>query len=191
MWPFSRRTQPKPIQAKFDLAQTTSENRKHWANADGLSARAAISPAVRRVVRLRSRYESENNSWYAGILRTAVNHIVGNGPRLQMLTLNLEANERLEKAFSRWAKKIDLADMLRTICEAYWRDGEVFVMRADRPQNYPLTLTCERLNQIRLLRRGSGPSITMRLSMTESGSIAPRTSWKSTSMTAIRAATRR
>lgn len=138
MWPFTRNR--KPIQAKFDIAQTTSENRKHWANADGLSARAAISPAVRRVVRIRSRYEAENNSWYAGILRTAVNHIVGNGPRLQMLTANIEANQRIEKAFQRWAMKIDLADMVRTIVEAYWRDGEVFVMRADRPQNYPMTL---------------------------------------------------
>lgn len=72
MWPFTRKKH-KPIQvnAKFDLAQTTADNRKHWASADGLSARAAISPAVRRVVRIRSRYEAENNSWYAGILRTA------------------------------------------------------------------------------------------------------------------------
>tara|TARA_R110000868_G_scaffold25944_1_gene100518 strand:- start:7795 stop:9447 length:1653 start_codon:yes stop_codon:yes gene_type:complete len=139
MWPFTRR-QNKPIQARFDIAQTTSENRKHWANADSLSARAAISPAVRRVVRIRSRYEAENNSWYAGILRTAVNHIVGNGPRLQMLTANIEANQRIEKAFRRWAMKIDLADMTRTMVEAYWRDGEVFVMRSKRPQNFPLTL---------------------------------------------------
>lgn len=131
---------PKPIHAKFDLAQTTSENKRHWANADSLSARAAASYSVRRIIRLRSRYEAENNSWYAGILRTAVNHIVGNGPRLQMLTDDVEANRRIEKAFRRWASKIDLADMLRTIVEAYWRDGEVFVMRADKPQNFPMTL---------------------------------------------------
>jgi len=131
---------PKQIHAKFDLAQTTSENKRHWANADSLSARAAASYSVRRIIRLRSRYEAENNSWYAGILRTAVNHIVGNGPRLQMLTEDVEANRRIEKAFRRWASKIDLADMLRTIVEAYWRDGEVFVMRADKPQNFPMTL---------------------------------------------------
>jgi capsid protein len=131
---------PQVVQAKFDLAQTTSENRKHWASADGLSARAAISPAVRRVVRIRSRYEAENNSWYAGILRTAVNHIIGNGPRLQMLTGNPDADKRVEKAFRQWAQRIDLADMLRTITEAYWRDGETFVMRSERPRNYPLTL---------------------------------------------------
>lgn len=128
------------VNAKFDVAQTTANNRRHWANADGLSARAALSPAVRRVVRIRSRYEAENSSWYSGILRTAVNHIVGNGPRLQMLTANPEANKRVEAAFRRWATKIDLADMLRVIVEAYWRDGEVFVMRAERPQNWPLTL---------------------------------------------------
>lgn len=138
MWPFSRKR--KPIEAKFDLAQTTSDNRKHWASADGLSARAAISPAVRRVVRIRSRYEAENNSWYAGILRTAVNHIVGTGPRLQLLTGDQAANARIEKAWRQWALKIDLADTLRTITEAYWRDGEAFVMRAERPQNWPLTL---------------------------------------------------
>lgn len=138
MWPFSRKKQkPVLVNAKFDLAQTTADNRKHWASADGLSARAAISPAVRRVVRIRSRYEAENNSWYAGILRTAVNHIVGNGPRLQMLTDNPEANRRIEKAWNRWAQKTDFADTLRTAVEAYWRDGEVFMMRADRPQLYP------------------------------------------------------
>lgn len=142
MWPFSRRGKhaQKPVQAKFDLAQTTADNRKHWANADSLSARAAISPAVRRVVRIRSRYEAENNSWYAGILRTAVNHIIGNGPRLQMLTPNQEANARIERAWQQWARRIDFADMIRTMAEAYWRDGEVFAMRAERPQNWPLTL---------------------------------------------------
>jgi lambda family phage portal protein len=131
---------PPQVRAKFDLAQTTPENRRHWTNADGLAARAAMSPAVRRVVRIRSRYESENNSWYAGILRTAVNHIVGSGPRLQVLTADSAANQRLELAWRRWVARVDFADMLRTIVEAYWRDGEVFVMRADRPQWYPLAL---------------------------------------------------
>lgn len=140
MWPFSRRQTPKPIQAKFDVAQTTADNRKHWANTDNLSARAAISPIVRQVVRVRSRYEAENNSWYSGILRTAVNHIVGAGPRLQLLSDNPEANKRVERAWRRWALSVDFIDTLRTQVETYWRDGEVFVMRADRFNNFPLTL---------------------------------------------------
>ena len=130
----SKRTQPQTrqpmVRAKFDLAQTTPDNRRHWTNADGLAARAAISPAVRRVVRIRSRYEADNNSWYAGILRTASNHIVGaTGPRLQVLTGDTDANRRLESAWRQWANRVKLADVLRTCVEAYWRDGEVFVMR--------------------------------------------------------------
>ena len=134
-------TPQRRITAKIDVAQTNNQNSKHWANADGLSARAALSPEVRRVVRLRSRYEAENNSWYAGILRTAVNHIVGGaGPRLQVLTPDVELNRRIEKAFADWARKVDFVDTLRVAVEAYWRDGEVFMMRADKPRQYPVSL---------------------------------------------------
>ena len=140
MFDWLKRSLRKPLKARFDIAQTNADNRKHWANADSLSARASISPAVRRVIRIRSRYEAENNSWYAGILRTATNHIVGTGPRLQVLTGNTEADARLEKSFGRWCKTIQFADKLRTAVEAYWRDGEVFLMRSERPRNYPLTL---------------------------------------------------
>ncbi len=128
------------VRAKFDLAQTTPDNRRHWTNADGLAARAAISPAVRRVVRIRSRYEADNNSWYAGILRTASNHIVGAaGPRLQVLTADTDANRRLESAWRQWSHRVKLADILRTCVEAYWRDGEVFIMRGSSVR-FPLGL---------------------------------------------------
>lgn len=131
---------PKELRAKFDLAQTSVENKKHWAAADQLSARAALSPAVRRVCRIRSRYEAENNSWYAGILRTAVNHIGGTGPRLQLLSDNEEANTRVEKGFQHWARLVDFAGKLRTAIEAYWRDGEVYLMRAYSQRHQPYTL---------------------------------------------------
>jgi len=113
------------VEAKFEVAQTTADNRRHWANADGLSARAAVSPEVRRVVRIRSRYEADNNSWYRGMLRTAVNHIVGKGPQLQVTTGNWELDLRIEAAFQRWATHSDFAGQLRLMVEAYWRDGEV------------------------------------------------------------------
>jgi len=140
MFQWLNRLLTRPVNARFDVAQTTHTNKNHWLNADNMSARASISPAVRRVIRIRSRYEAENNSWYAGILRTAVNHIVGKGPRLQVLTADPEANKRLESAFCKWCKSIQFADKLRTAVEAYWRDGEVFMMRAERPRNYPMML---------------------------------------------------
>ena len=51
-----------------------------------LSAAAANSPDVRRVLRNRSRYEIANNSYARGITLTLANDVVGTGPRLQMLT---------------------------------------------------------------------------------------------------------
>lgn len=39
------------VRAKYDAAATNPDNRRHWASADGLSANAANSPDVRRVLR--------------------------------------------------------------------------------------------------------------------------------------------
>lgn len=129
-----------PVRAKFDLAQSTAHNRKHWSMADSLSAKAAMSPAIRSLVRKRSRYEADNNSWYSGMLRTASNHIIGNGPRLQVLTDNPVANTRIERAWNRWSRSVMLADKLRVMVETYWRDGEVLAMRTCRPKNWPISL---------------------------------------------------
>ncbi|HIF00784.1 MAG TPA: phage portal protein [Fuerstia sp.] len=131
---------PAGIQATFDLAQTTVHNRRHWANADSLAARASMSPAVRAIVRKRSRHEFDNNSWYCGILRTAANHIIGCGPRLQVLTTDHDANTRLEKAWVKWSRQVMLADKLRMMFETYWKDGEVFAMRTSRPSRWPISL---------------------------------------------------
>ena len=128
------------VRASFDLAKTTAHNRRHWANADGLAARAAMSPAVRTLVRQRSRYEFDNNSWYSGILRTAANHIIGCGPRLQVLTTDTDANTRLEKAWMKWSRQVMLADKMRMMFETYWKDGEVFSMRTSRPSRWPISL---------------------------------------------------
>jgi hypothetical protein len=103
------------LRAKYDAAQTTHENRRHWANADHLSANAAASPDVRRVLRSRARYEVANNSYAKGIVLTLANYVVGTGPRLQMLTDDPAANRIIEKEFARWAKAVGLAHKLRTM----------------------------------------------------------------------------
>jgi len=80
------------LRARYDAAVVNDDNRRHWANADGLSARAANSAEVRRILRNRSRYEVANNSYARGIVLTLANDAIGTGPRLQMLTDNAEAN---------------------------------------------------------------------------------------------------
>ena len=131
---------PKSVKAGMDLTRTTDENKKHWADADALSGRAQTVKQQRKVARERSRLEAMNNSWYAGMLRTAVNHIVGTGPRLQMQTDDAEFNRRIESAWQKWCDAVGLVDKLRVIVESYWRDGEVFGMRAIRPSLQPISL---------------------------------------------------
>lgn len=121
------------LQARFALAQTTDDNKNHWADADSHSARTSLSPEVRKRMRERSRLEAENSSWYAGILATARNHIVGTGPRLQVTTTNLAGNARLERAWAAWWSAAGMTEKLAVAVETYWRDGEVFLMRARRP----------------------------------------------------------
>ena len=83
---------PVRVRGRYDAAATTDENRRHWANADLLSADAATNPQVRRILRNRARYEVANNSYARGIVLTLANDSVGTGPRLQMLTDDAETN---------------------------------------------------------------------------------------------------
>jgi capsid protein len=124
------------VVAKFDSAKTTPENRKHWANADGLSPNAAINPEVRRVLRNRARYEVANNSYAKGIVLTLANDTIAppsTGPRLQMLSGDADANARIEDAFEQWSRAVDLPGKLRTMRMARAESGEAFALLINNP----------------------------------------------------------
>jgi capsid protein len=122
------------LRGRYDSALTSDNNRRHWANADGLSANAANSPEVRRILRNRARYEVANNSYARGIVLTLANDIVGTGPRLQLLTEDAEANRQIEQAFNQWAKAVSLAEKLRTLRMAQTQDGEAFAVLISNPR---------------------------------------------------------
>ncbi len=84
---------PLAVRGKYDAAQTTEDNRRHWAMADSLSAAAANSRSVRRTLRNRARYEVANNSYAKGIISTLANDVVGRGPILQVATGDDTANK--------------------------------------------------------------------------------------------------
>jgi lambda family phage portal protein len=122
------------VRARYDAAVTTDDNRRHWANADGLSANAANSPEIRRLLRNRARYEAANNSYARGIVLTLANDVVGTGPRLQLLTESAETNRQIEHAFEAWAKAVGLAEKLRTMRSSRATDGEAFAVLTSNPQ---------------------------------------------------------
>jgi lambda family phage portal protein len=122
------------VRGRYDAAATTDDNRRHWANADGLSANAANNPEVRRVLRNRARHEVANNSYARGIVLTLANDVVGTGPRLQLLTDDADANRRIEREFGRWTTVIRLAEKLRTMRSARATDGESFAVLTSNPK---------------------------------------------------------
>jgi lambda family phage portal protein len=122
------------VRGRYDAATTTDDNRRHWAAADGLSAAAANSPAVRRTLRNRARYEVANNSYAKGIVLTLANDVVGTGPRLQMLAADPEANNRIERLFQQWSKAVALPEKLRTLRMARATDGEAFAVLTHNPR---------------------------------------------------------
>lgn len=122
------------IRARFDAAQTTKDNAKHWAAAEFLSADAEADSAVRKILRTRARYEVQNNSYARGIVSTLANDTVGTGPRLQMLLDDENVNHEIEHDFAVWAKRVRLAEKLRTIRMARCQDGEAFVILAQNPR---------------------------------------------------------
>ena len=122
------------VRARYDAAVTNEDNRRHWRNADGLSANAANNAEVRRILRNRARYEVANNSYARGIVLTLANDAIGTGPQLQLLTENVEANRRIEREFSLWANAINFAEKLRTMRMSRAQDGEVFALLTSNPK---------------------------------------------------------
>lgn len=136
-----RESPPRPG-ARYDAAQTTTDNRRHWIAADSLSAKGANSLAVRKVLRERCRYEAqENNSYAKGMALTLANDLIGTGPRLQMLTDNQETNRQVEGLFSEWAQETGFAETLRTLKMAKTIDGEAFaILTSNRRLESPVKL---------------------------------------------------
>lgn len=120
------RTEVARINAKYDAAQIVDENKRHWANADGLSANSANSFGVRQTLRQHSRYETANNSYAAGLVRTLADFTIGSGPRLQLRTEDAAANRAIEAAFDAWCKSVRLSDKLHMMHVARSVDGEPF-----------------------------------------------------------------
>ena len=120
------------IRAHFAAAESAAKDADWW-KADYLSADADASPDTRRVLRMRSRYEYQNNSYARGVIQCLANDTIGNGPRLRYASSDDALNSRIERDFTAWAETVRLGEKLRAIRIARARDGEAFVMLAQNP----------------------------------------------------------
>ena len=127
----SRRRQ---IDASYDAARDTDDFKNYWANADALDADSANSPAVRRKLVNRSRYEVANNGYVDGMVQTLATDLVGVGPKLQMQTGNAAFNQVVERVFHEWAKAIKLRRKLWCMAHAKVQDGEAIGIVRNNPR---------------------------------------------------------
>lgn len=124
----------RPIRARYDAARTTADNRNHWAHADSLSPDAALSPGVRRTLRIRARYEIANNAYAKGMETALIDYVIGTGPALQVLLKDKKLAREVELDFATWALMVDLAAKLRTMRAAKFHDGEAIALLITNPK---------------------------------------------------------
>ena len=119
------------LNAQYDAAQTTDENRAHWRWADNLSAAAAHSLEVRRTIFTRARYEFANNSFCNGMVWTLANDFITTGPKLQVEIdddTDHTIGRLIEKHWRRWVKATRLNTKLRTAKVSKTVSGEPFLV---------------------------------------------------------------
>jgi len=116
------------MQARFDAAQTGSQNRNHWAAADDLSPNLSTRTNVRRTLRRRARLERENDPHFDGLTKTLAYDMIGTGPRLQ-LTVEVDLHDAamvVMKSFKAWVRAAGMAEKFRLLVEPQPADGETF-----------------------------------------------------------------
>jgi capsid protein len=92
----------------------SDDDRRNWWSTDYMSAKAANSFAVRRTLRMRSRYEVSNNPYLFGICNSNADDLIGAGPTLQVQTTNAAYNREVETAWAEWCAEVELAEKIRT-----------------------------------------------------------------------------
>lgn len=146
------------IRASYDIAKTNDDNRRHWANADGLAADAGLTSGVRTLIRNRSRLEFANHPVIKGIGQTLAEDVIGSGPMLRMRTGNKTRDRQIVRAWERWAGRVRLARKLLTMRLTKCRDGEVFAMLISRPGAGPREVALD----VRLLEADQVATLNIR-----------------------------
>jgi capsid protein len=137
---FVQRSTKRQSAMTFDAARSGTDLDGHWAHADALDSDSANQQARQTLVK-RSRYETGSNGYYAGIIRSHCDMLVGTGPNLRMLTGNRAFNQLVEREFYQWARDVQLRRKLWCMAHARTQDGEVFAMLIDNPvSRNPVTL---------------------------------------------------
>jgi len=119
--------------AKFDALGPNSSLQSHWLNADALNPIEMAAPAIRKKARERCRLEFNNSPYCSGIVTTLAADTISTGPVLQLSSGDDNLDNKVEKDFDAWSRKINLPAKLRLMRQAKCVDGEIFgIIVADK-----------------------------------------------------------
>ena len=121
------------MRSRYDAAQTSDINRRHWSMSDTLSARQANNLFVRSRLRERARYEIGSNGYAEGLDQTLMVSIIGTGPGLQCLELPKAMCRAIEMRWGEWCKATGFVEKLQVMQKARNHDGEVFGLFTTNP----------------------------------------------------------
>ena len=119
------------LQGRYDAAVTNENNKRHWAWADWKSADLDGNFEVRRIIRIRARYEAQNNAYARGIAQTVSEDTIGAGVKLQ---LDGDTASEVEAAFALWADEIGLMEKMKLARYTKLIDGEAFLVLTTNPE---------------------------------------------------------
>lgn len=129
------------IHATYDLAQTLTDNQKHWAFTDSYDADSANSRVVREILTRRSRYESSNNGIVNGIQRTHATFVIRKGPKLRLLAddeadqqESIDDIEAIKRDWRKWCQAIQFRRKLWCMAHAKFQDGETIGIVEHNPK---------------------------------------------------------
>lgn len=166
-----KRKKAADIKASYDAAQTTAENRKHWSNADDYPAVWANTPTVRAKLRMRARYEADNNPYCAGLVSTLATDVIGYvAPKLQLLTPDSGFNSYVESEWENWSTNllVNLPAKLRILDEGRRVDGEQFLAMTTDDDVGSMTNFALNVNVVGAARVNN-PHYTSRTSVSSTG----------------------
>lgn len=144
--PFVMQPAP-PMRASIEAGRADNEGLRSWSNADSLGPNAALDVGTRQRLRDRGRYESLNNSYCRGLIRSLAYDMIGTVPRLQLSIpgASIEDIKRVRTRYQRWAMAAMLGMQFRIMEKMVSREGNAFaLLDTNENQKDPVKL-CLRL----------------------------------------------
>jgi capsid protein len=119
------------VRAGYDAAKTNDENSRHWSAAEDKCPTLMNDRETRRRLRVRARYEADNNCYCSGLVSTLATDVIGyTGPRLRILHSDSGLKTFIETEWVKWSEHryVNLASKLRILDECKTVEGENFLL---------------------------------------------------------------